>query len=208
MKTEGKSELFDAEVFSESIKRSLIAGIPSARLDAMLRQMVLEIEGISFSRLCLIVAQTCLVMGRRKQVRQWLEQLLKEVADEDLLAAIAVAVGSSQAELVVDLYQKLLKSKVLPAAKESLAVAEATIALALRLRLPMRGEAWGLHCKLLKAAGQLMVGVMPALDTDEKRVQAWSCLAQIYRLRGLAQSQVDQALAEAARYGRDDSTSP
>lgn len=147
-------------------------------------------------------------MGRTKQVRHWLEQLLQEVVDEDLLAAIEVAVGSSQAELAVDLYQKLLKSNVLPAAKKSLAVAEATIALALRLRLPMRGEAWGLHRKLLKSTGQLLVGVMPALDTDEKRAQAWSCLAQIYRLRGLAQSQVDQALAETARYGRDDSTSP
>ncbi len=199
---------FDAQTFSETVRASLIAGTPTGRLDEMLKQMATESEEIRFPRLCLIVAQTCLSMGRTKLVRHWLEQLFEEVADEDLLAAIVVAVGSSQAELAVDLYQKLLRSNVLPAAEESLDVAQTTIALALRLRLPMRSEAWGLHRKLLKSAGQLLVGVMPALDTDEKRAQAWSCLAQIYRLRGLAQSQVDQALAEAARYGRDDSTSP
>ena len=199
---------FDAQRFSETVRASLIAGTPTGLLDVMLRRMATASEETRFPQLCLIAAQTCLSMGRSKQVRHWLEQLLQEAADEDIMAAIAVALGSSQAELAVNLYQKLLATNVLPAAEESLAVAESTIALALRLRLPMRGEAWGLHRKLLKAAGQLLVGVMPALDTDEKRAQAWSYLAQIYRLRGLAQSQVDLALAEASRYARDDSTSP
>jgi hypothetical protein len=135
-----------------------------------------------------------------------LNKLLQEVADEDLLAAIAGAVGSSQAELAVGLYQKLLTrmpsfSGGKPCGRSS------TIALALRLRQPMRGEA-GVHHKLLKAADQLLLGVMPALVTNNERAQAWSCLAQIYRLQRLAQSQVNRALAEAARYGRDDSTSP
>jgi len=182
---------FDAQTVLETIRAYLIAGTPTGQLDRILTQMAAESGEISFPRLCLIAAQTCLTMGRTKQVRHWLEQLLKEVADDDLLAAIAVALDSSQAELAVNLYQKLLATNVLPAAEESLAVAESTIALALRLRLPMRGEAWGLHRKLLKSAGQLLVGVMPALDTDEKRAQACSCLAQTYRLLGLAQSQVD-----------------
>ncbi len=199
---------FDAQTLSETVRASLIGGTPAGRLEELLRRIATETGGAPFPRLCLIVAQTCLSMGRTKQVRHWLEQLLQEVADEDLLAAIAVAVGSSQAELAVGLYQKLLTRNALPSAEASLAVAQATIALALRLRQPMRGEAWGLHHKLLKAADQLLLGVMPALVTNNERAQAWSCLAQIYRLQRLAQSQVNRALAEAARYGRDDSTSP
>lgn len=78
-------------------------------------------------------------MGRTKQVRHWLERLLEEIEDEDIFAAVAVAVGSSQAELAVDLYRKLLTTNQPPNAEESLAVAQATVALALRLRLPMRG---------------------------------------------------------------------
>lgn len=202
-----KTRPFDVMTFSETVRGSLIAGMTTEKLDEELKQMAAESADTPYPRLCLIVAQTCLEMGRIRQVRHWLEHLVNEGPDEDLLAAIAVAVGSSQAELAVALYQKLLATNTLPSAEESLAVSQATIALALRLRQPMRGEAWGLHRKLLKAAGHVLVGVMPALSADFERAQAWACLAQIYRLRGLAQSQVDQALAEAARYGQKDRVS-
>lgn len=199
---------FDARAFADTVRASLIAGVTTARLDGMVRQIAAESGGASLSRLCLIVAQTCLSMGRIKQVRHWLERLVEAVADDDILAAIAVAVGCSQAELAVNLYQKLLAITSLPQAEESLAVAQSTTGLALRLRQRMRSEAWGLQRKLLKAVGQLLLGVLPALDSDEKRAEAWSCLAQIYRLRGLAQSQIDDALAEAARYGGEQVAGP
>lgn len=130
---------FNAQIFLETVQASLIAGMPTERLDRMLRRMAAESGEITFPRLCLIAAQACLDMGRTKQVRHWLERLLEEIEDEDIFAAVAVAVGSSQAELAVDLYRKLLTTNQPPNAEESLAVAQATVALALRLRLPMRG---------------------------------------------------------------------
>lgn len=179
----GTPDRFDPGEFERGIERILVTG-NSAQADEACRKALAAHPGMRPSRPWIIVAQTCLRMGRTKQVRHWLEKLAEEAAPEEVVTVIGLAVRARQAQLALRLYGKL-DYDALPPAEHCLATALDTLDLARLLRLPQgRHGAWAVHRELLAAADRLLTTSLPALASDEARDQAKAGLVQARALLG------------------------
>jgi hypothetical protein len=191
-------EQFDALAFGKAIEAVLISGNPG-NLDVVCRQTLACPASVETSQLLLIIAQTDLRMGRTKQIRGWLERLLSEASDTDILPAIAVAVRSGHAQLALDLYRRVSDAS-LPSGEQYLEIASDTITLAERLRQPRKHvSVWSTHRELLREACKLLERALPLLDSSDKRGQAWLRIGRARKLLGAPLSEVEQAQAEAAK---------
>lgn len=191
---------FDAEAFAEAVEAALISGVAS-RIDTILEQAAFGSQAVDASRLWLIVARTCLKMGRTKQARHWLERLAADAAPQNVLPAMATAVACAQPQLAVALFRRLPTAAVCEPT-DYLGLAHETLALAERLRLPRsRNNAWALHLELLMAASELLEIALPGLCNERQQAKAWCCLAKVRRLQECVPEVVERALKEAMRHG-------
>lgn len=174
---------FDRQAFAKDVEWALISGIP-ANLDAVCQRALVSSLAIRESQLWVIIAATCLQLGRTKQIRYWLERLITDVAPEDVLSVIGLAVRARQARLALHFFERLSYDN-LPSAHKCVEVVQETISLASLLRLPKgRNGVWATHQELLKAANRLLKAVQPLLLSEDLQDRACSSLAVTMKLLG------------------------
>jgi thioredoxin-like negative regulator of GroEL len=172
---------FDPDAFARSVKAELISGVTS-RLDRLLRQTLVAHPTTNVPHLGLIIAETCLALGRTKQARHWLEQLARDVNPDGIARAISVAIRGGHADVALRLFDRL-SGQAVPEPCECLALAQEAITLAVRLRLPRgRDGAWTKHLKLLRSAESLLVTSMQQPLTDALHEQTASSLESARKL--------------------------
>jgi hypothetical protein len=147
-----------------AIRQAVLAG--NAALKRCHRAALDSHPSITRSRLLIMPVDACSELGRGKQVRTWLETLLRHGDVPDAIDALRSAVESRHTDLVLKFFEQAMKDD-LPDPERCLKVAEKMLHLAESLRLPRRHPSvWKAHMALLNAAVRLLARIEPSLKPE------------------------------------------
>jgi hypothetical protein len=171
------------DTFIPLIKKAILSGGSPERLDRLVKQASCHPARLTPSQMMLAIVGICLDTGRKKQARYWLERLDCEVDPSDLGFALVYALRARQAHLALSLGHRLVAQDTVDLF-ERLRLAEDTVALACKLRIPCgRNGAWQVHNLLLALAADLVQNAPIGTHNEAIRSDTAALLARISRLQ-------------------------